>query len=1015
MAEEGDIAVSHDEQLSQKLGGNSGHIAALIVQRAFLSSRLRKARAERLGVEAIAERLVRADADLPRSYGSRRGLQLTNQLLSNSDRAHGVSKRAHGPPGSAWGTLLMQSQTRRVLFKRPGKMTDSRHLDAAQICRRLQTVAGPQLETCQAEEVVDSPRLADSPPTPTSDSRFSRASAAHQLTPYRPRRSSRTPPSLLQTQTQPQETAETDTVDVVRPELPSAEGYEEEVALERGDSAVAQASPAITIRHRPESSSTDRCSLNPRGAAEDPASATAPHAAPPSDVFESPTRYTTSVEDAAPPSESRLPAPADSGSPRVGLQGQSSSVFGLSPFPGGTPPPPSKLVAKAAKEMDAWRGEVQQMRAELSKTYRSICKLQSILWESPSARRLISPATLRQKRSPYRALHHAKLPPSPLSRNTLPQHGTSASLEPAVGSLSLHSKLDARDLKLRPEEESIRGSELGKIMHERLHSGANGAEVPSGEAVGDGASKRAGLVPGVFYLGTADGGVPAARSLDMGGANRAVPDPGVSEGEAPDQGSSDTGVSDRELPAQRRLFETAASVLGGRNGGPAGPQESEGEPHGRKDPSGKAGPRVYDFASWDEDATSGGRKNQGTRVGRGQAPGQGAPLGILGFLQGLFSPVGAAKKGREFEEATSVGGGEDEGAFWGSGSDEETGNGGRNASASGRTDHAAAAEPDTWHDASDEVLFEHTPTANSPSCSPRLSKTPPAEERATRPPNSPTSSPSRRRRTAVRSPVRSIAAVHLPPLTASYSTTPPALAPPAPLVFSPPRAPPQSSQSRNRVLVDRSHNESDEPVLLSKPEAWAAPPTPFRVDSENVPGNVGLSKESKSRIKRADGSRSVAERGLLSSFYRAGVGSRPLPPVTRDVPSQKASTAHSRPGLNFAAETRAAARNESTPVNGQVIGEAALEEGRHVKWWDAVEEEDKENGVAGKKPKERSPRYSPKHMSATPSKSILKQGVPVGPRSLAHARDIRLRKLQAQAALAPKLTGRALRIKGRYI
>lgn len=57
----------------------------------------------------------------------------------------------------------------------------------------------------------------------------------------------------------------------------------------------------------------------------------------------------------------------------------------------------------------------------------------------------------------------------------------------------------------------------------------------------------------------------------------------------------------------------------------------------------------------------------------------------------------------------------------------------------------------------------------------------------------------------------------------------------------------------------------------------------------------------------------------------------------------------------------------------QANGNLATEEGRHIKWWDSVEEEDKENGVAGKKPKERSPRYSPKHMSATPSKSILKQ------------------------------------------
>lgn len=80
MAEEGDEAMLYAEQSSQKHWGYSGYVAALIVQRAFLKSRLRKARAEKLGVEAIAERLVRADADLPHSQRSR----LVNHIFKRS-------------------------------------------------------------------------------------------------------------------------------------------------------------------------------------------------------------------------------------------------------------------------------------------------------------------------------------------------------------------------------------------------------------------------------------------------------------------------------------------------------------------------------------------------------------------------------------------------------------------------------------------------------------------------------------------------------------------------------------------------------------------------------------------------------------------------------------------------------------------------------------------------------------------------------------------------------------------
>lgn len=221
-------------------------------------------------------------------------------------------------------------------------------------------------------------------------------------------------------------------------------------------------------------------------------------------------------------------------------------------------------------------------------------------------------------------------------------------------------------------------------MRQQMQSEADIAEAPTGFAVGEGASKRAGLVPGVFYLGTADGGVPAARSLDVGGVNGPVPEPGMSGRGVPDRGSSDAGASDRELPAQRRLFETAASVRGGGNGASAGPSECDREPRERRDPSAGA----ESSARWNADATGGGRMNQGTRVGRGGAPGQAAPLGIMGFLQGLFSPVGAAKQGRAFEEATSVSGGEDEEAFWASRSHEETETQERNASASCRTDES---------------------------------------------------------------------------------------------------------------------------------------------------------------------------------------------------------------------------------------------------------------------------------------------------------------------------------------
>lgn len=129
---------------------------------------------------------------------------------------------------------------------------------------------------------------------------------------------------------------------------------------------------------RAEDSSTGRLCPDPAtpyGAAHDPDLASAQHIAPPSEILDPPTSQRTPTQSntsSTYPSPRKCPSPAsaDARSPDVGLEGQTRSAFGLSPLPEGTPPLPSKLVAKAAKEMDAWRGDVQQMRAELTKTYR---------------------------------------------------------------------------------------------------------------------------------------------------------------------------------------------------------------------------------------------------------------------------------------------------------------------------------------------------------------------------------------------------------------------------------------------------------------------------------------------------------------------------------------------------------------------------------------------------------------------------------------------------------------------
>lgn len=286
---------------------------------------------------------------------------------------------------------------------------------------------------------------------------------------------------------------------------------------------------------------------------------------------------------------------------------------------------------------------------------------------------------------------------------------------------------------------------------------------------------------------------------------------------------------------------------------------------------------------------------------------------------------------------------------------------------------ASKADLDTWHDASDEVLprsivFDQHLASPNPISTFGINSPSRAQSQTNI-----ESSPSHRSTPAVRSPKVSIPAVHLPPLTGSYATTPPALTLQLPPIHSPPVRTPESSPQRNRVLVDRSHNESDELILNpshAKSESRTAPATPFyrtHRESENEPGNLGLQGQSKSRTKRAATPRSQTDRGLLSSFYQ--------PPVTREIVRQKAVSRQFQTGAGHRSESnqRATAGNELTPVNAQSRADLVLNEGRHVKWWDTVEEADKENGGGGRKPKERSPRYSPKHMSATPSKSILKQ------------------------------------------
>jgi hypothetical protein len=322
--------------------------------------------------------------------------------------------------------------------------------------------------------------LAGSPATPPSRTRFSRASAVHQLTPYRPRtshspnRRSKTPPNPNLDQSYSPRSPQIDTSSSKRlpqsslaeipasqlprsllsavssPEL-SADAWEgepvtqgeaikgeeqtreaeQESGLEQSES-YASLSEAVQVE---PSTAGPPCFMGqdqplPRPRSSDPTGqpfvgapleSNKEHTAerqrspfvdrptppppshvenhhPPSPDFRTQTAHSASpisshsgaegafstvqqstkslptVASHHPSSPNQIPQTAHFASPkstpsRSVAKGRSSQVQ-LSPFPGGTPPLPSKLVAKASQDMEQWREDVQRMRLELTKTYK---------------------------------------------------------------------------------------------------------------------------------------------------------------------------------------------------------------------------------------------------------------------------------------------------------------------------------------------------------------------------------------------------------------------------------------------------------------------------------------------------------------------------------------------------------------------------------------------------------------------------------------------------------------------
>lgn len=243
------------------------------------------------------------------------------------------------------------------------------------------------------------------------------------------------------------------------------------------------------------------------------------------------------------------------------------------------------------------------------------------------------------------------------------------------------SQLDWRKAREGLGEETAR-REAAAEMHQRSRSGtdASGSGVETTRGTGKG-----GLIPGVFYLGDTAGGVPSGRILDVGDLNGAFRDGGRCEAGSPKRAASNASVSGREQQAQRRLFEGDASVLETLTG--RAESSEVREPRGSRSSFG-LGAQGCDTACSDEGTNRSRDGVQGTGGSTGvadrMAPGQAAPLGILGFLQGLFSPVGAGKTGRGSEEVNGGREREGEEALLGVHSNRGMENGGQGTSVSSR-------------------------------------------------------------------------------------------------------------------------------------------------------------------------------------------------------------------------------------------------------------------------------------------------------------------------------------------